>query len=95
MSAKSTAKDLAQHFGQLDRIIDASIEQLLEVNDVGPAVAQSIRTFFDQPHNREVVEQLRAAGVHWPEHEGTRRQRTQAAGRQDLRADRHLAHLEP
>jgi DNA ligase (NAD+) len=34
-------------------------------------VAQSIRTFFDQPHNREVVLQLRAAGLHWDEHDGT------------------------
>jgi DNA ligase (NAD+) len=34
-------------------------------------VAQSIRAFFDQPHNREVVEQLRAAGITWPEHEGS------------------------
>jgi DNA ligase (NAD+) len=39
------------------------------VKDVGPIVAQSIRTFFDQPHNVEVVEQLRAAGIHWPEQE--------------------------
>jgi len=67
---ESTARDLAKHFGQLDRIVNASPEQLLEVPDVGPTVAQSIRTFFDQPHNREVVEQLRAAGVHWDEHEG-------------------------
>jgi DNA ligase (NAD+) len=67
---ETTAKDLARHFGALDRLLDASVEQLLEVNDVGPVVAQSIRTFFDQPHNREVVEQLRAAGVTWPEHEG-------------------------
>jgi DNA ligase (NAD+) len=43
------------------------VEQLLEVNDVGPVVAQSIRTFFDQPHNREVVEQLRACGLQWEE----------------------------
>jgi fructokinase len=50
--------------------MDASAEQLLEVADVGPTVAASIRTFFDQPHNREVVEQLRAVGVHWPEHDG-------------------------
>ena len=50
--------------------MDASVEQLLEVNDVGPVVAQSVRTFFDQPHNREVVEQLRAVGVHWDEHDG-------------------------
>jgi len=67
---ETTAKDLARHFGALDRMIDASLEQLLEVPDVGPVVAASFRTFFDQPHNREVVEQLRAAGVHWPEHDG-------------------------
>ncbi|HEY1393304.1 MAG TPA: NAD-dependent DNA ligase LigA, partial [Methylibium sp.] len=67
---ETTAKDLARHFGALDRIMDASLEQLLEVKDIGPTVAQSIRTFFDQPHNREVVEQLRAAGIHWEEHAG-------------------------
>ena len=64
---EATAKELARHFGQLDGIMDASEEQLLQVNDVGPTVAQSIRTFFDQAHNREVVEQLRACGVTWPE----------------------------
>ncbi len=68
---ETTAKDLAKHFGQLDRIMNASLEQLLEVNDVGPVVAQSLRTFFDQPHNREVAEQLRAAGVSWVENDGT------------------------
>jgi len=66
---EATAKDLARHFGGIDRVMDASVEQLLAVRDVGPVVARSIRTFFDQPHNREVVEQLRAAGVSWPEHE--------------------------
>jgi DNA ligase (NAD+) len=45
------------------------VDALLEVNDIGPIVAQAIRTFFDQPHNREVVEQLRACGVRWPEGE--------------------------
>jgi len=67
---ESTARDLAKHFGRLERVVDASEAQLLEVPDVGPIVAQSIRTFFDQPHNREVVEQLRAAGVRWDEHDG-------------------------
>ncbi|MBL8334591.1 MAG: NAD-dependent DNA ligase LigA [Rubrivivax sp.] len=67
---EATAKDLARHFGSLDRVMDASVEQLLQVRDVGPVVAQSIRTFFEQPHNREVAEQLRAAGVSWDEHEG-------------------------
>jgi len=66
---ETTAKDLAKHFGAIDRVMNASVDQLLEVNDVGPVVAQSIRTFFEQPHNREVVEQLRAAGVTWDEHE--------------------------
>jgi DNA ligase (NAD+) len=66
---EATAKDLARHFGSLDRIMDAPVERLLEVHDVGPVVAQSLRTFFDQPHNREVVEQLRACGVHWEEGE--------------------------
>ena len=67
---ETTAKDLAKHFGALDRVMDASVEQLLQVNDVGPIVALAIRTFFEQPHNREVVEQLRAAGIQWPEGEG-------------------------
>lgn len=66
---ESTAKDLARHFGKLDAVLDASTDQLLQVPDVGPVVAESIHTFFQQPHNREVVEQLRAVGVHWPEGE--------------------------
>ena len=70
---ESTARDLARHFGGIDRLMDASVEQLLEVPDVGPIVAESIHTFFAQPHNREVVEQLRAAGVHWDEHDGAER----------------------
>ena len=64
---EATAKDLARHFGSLDAILDAPLDALLAVPDVGPVVAQSLRTFFDQPHNREVVEQLRACGVHWDE----------------------------
>ena len=64
---EATAKALARHFGNLDAVMDATEEQLLDVNDVGPIVATSLRLFFDQPHNREVVEQLRACGVTWPE----------------------------
>ncbi len=66
---EATAKELAKHFGKLDSIMDATAEQLLEVADVGPVVAQSLRTFFDQAHNREVVEQLRACGLTWAEGE--------------------------
>ena len=78
---EATAKELARHFGQLDRIMDASLEALSEVNDVGPVVAQSIRTFFDQPHNREVVEQLRACGVAWEEGEPAERAPQPLAGK--------------
>jgi DNA ligase (NAD+) len=64
---EATAKELARHFGKLDAIMDATEEQLLSVADIGPIVAKSLRTFFDQAHNREVVEQLRACGLTWPE----------------------------
>jgi DNA ligase (NAD+) len=72
---EATAKALSSHFGKLDAIIGetpelaASVEQLLDVADVGPIVAESIHTFFQQPHNREVVEQLRACGMSWTEGE--------------------------
>jgi DNA ligase (NAD+) len=66
---EATAKELARHFGQLDATMVASEDALLQVADVGPVVAHSIRTFFDQPHNREVVQALRDAGVTWPEGE--------------------------
>ncbi|SDD83243.1 DNA ligase (NAD+) [Variovorax sp. CF079] len=78
---ESTAKDLAKHFGKLDAIMDATEEQLLEVNDVGPVVAKSLRTFFDQAHNREVVEQLRACGLSWEEGEPAARAPKPLAGK--------------
>lgn len=67
---EATAKSLARHFGALDRVMDASVEDLQAVPDVGPVVAASIRVFFEQPHNREVVDALRAAGIAWDEHDG-------------------------
>ncbi len=66
---EATAKDLARHFGNMDAIMTATTDQLLQVRDVGPVVANSLRTFFDQAHNREVVEQLRACGMVWAEGE--------------------------
>ena len=66
---EATAKDLARHFGKLDNVMAASTEELLAVPDVGPIVAQSIANFFGEPHNVEVIEQLRAAGVTWVESE--------------------------
>lgn len=64
---ESTAKALARHFGQLDTLLDATEEQVLEVDDIGPVVAQSILGFLADPLNRELIEQLRAAGIHWEE----------------------------
>jgi DNA ligase (NAD+) len=78
---EATAKDLARHFGKLDSIMDASVEELLEVSDVGPVVAESIHTFFQQKHNREVVEQLRACGVTWEEGEAAVRAPKPLAGK--------------
>ena len=62
-----TAKDLARHFGTMDALMDASVEQLMDAPDVGPVVAESVAGFFRERHNREVIEQLRAAGVRWQE----------------------------
>lgn len=67
---EATAKELARHFGSLDKLLVASEEQLLEVADIGPVVATSIRSFLSDPLNAELVEQLRAVGVHWTESEG-------------------------
>ena len=63
---ESTAQDLARYFGNIDRLA-ADAETLQQVPDVGPVVAQSIAGFFAEPHNREVIEQLLAAGVRFAE----------------------------
>jgi len=60
---ETTARDLALHFGSLDAVMQADEEALLTVNDVGPVVASSIRQFFAEAHNREVVQALLDAGV--------------------------------
>ena len=67
---ETTAKDLAKHFGNLESLMNATEEQLLAVKDVGPIVAKSIAAFFAEAHNREVVAQLIAAGVSFPESDG-------------------------
>ena len=64
---EATAKEFARHFGTLDAFMTASLEQLLEVSDVGPIVAQSVLAFFAQAHHQEIVAQLRACGVRWEE----------------------------
>jgi DNA ligase (NAD+) len=66
---EATAKDLSRYFGNLDALMQANEDQLQQVPDVGPVVAASIARFFAERHNIEVIEQLRAAGVHWAEGE--------------------------
>jgi len=64
---EATALSLANHFGDIQPLLDASEEQLQEVDDVGPVVAQHIRAFLHQPHNCEVIAELiGVAGIHWP-----------------------------
>lgn len=64
-----TAKDLAGHFGALEALMQASEAELQQVPEVGPVVAASIAHFLAEPHNREIIQQLRQAGVHWPQGE--------------------------
>ena len=58
-----TAQFLAQHFGSVDDLIEASEQELEQVEEVGPRIAKSIHEFFEEPRNRELVEELRAAGL--------------------------------
>jgi DNA ligase (NAD+) len=69
---EATARDLAQHFGGLDGLLGADEETLQQVAEVGPVVAASIVRFFREPHNLEVVQQLRKLGVRWNEGPGER-----------------------
>jgi len=64
---EATARDLAAHFGSLAPLMAASEVELLEVRDVGPVLAESIRDFFAEPHNRDVIDALRKGGVRWTE----------------------------
>jgi DNA ligase (NAD+) len=63
MVGERTAQILARHFGSLDSIAAASVEDLQRAEEVGPRVAEAIRSFFDQPRNRELLGRLRAAGL--------------------------------
>ncbi len=67
---EATAKELARHFGSLERLMGADEAELQQVADIGPIVAENILQFMAEPHNREVIEQLRGAGVRWEEGEG-------------------------
>lgn len=62
---EQTAKDLARYLGSMEALMSADQAALMQVPDVGPVVAESIVAFFAETHNREVIERMRAAGVHW------------------------------
>ena len=83
---ETTARDLARHFGQLDRVIAADAQSLQQVRDVGPVVAQSVADFFAEKHNLEVINQLRnhggaGRGVRWEEREVIQQSVTAGAAR--------------
>jgi DNA ligase (NAD+) len=64
---EATALNLANHFGRLESVEKASIEELLEVPDVGPVVASNITAFFLQTHNLDVIKKLQKAKMNWPD----------------------------
>jgi DNA ligase (NAD+) len=67
---EATAMNLANHFRDLNVLMKASAEELQEVSDVGPIVAQHVSGFFHQSHNRAVIQQLvKKRGIHWPKPE--------------------------
>jgi DNA ligase (NAD+) len=63
---EATAAALAQHFGAIEPLMEADLETIQQVPDVGPVVAAHVQTFFADPLNRKLVEDLRSAGVNWP-----------------------------
>jgi len=68
---ETTARTLARHFGSLPAIMQAPEDELVDVPDVGPVVAESTAHFFHEPHNRTVIAKLQAVGVHWQDIEVT------------------------
>jgi DNA ligase (NAD+) len=73
---EATAEALARSFGDIELLMDADLEKLQRVEDVGPVVADNIRHFFDQPKNRDIVKRLVAKGVSWPAIETAQHQQT-------------------
>lgn len=77
---EATAKDLARYFGGLAALQAATVEELQQVPDVGPIVADSIVAFFAETHNREVITALQAAGIEWDEGTGKQNQQGKLTG---------------
>ncbi|MGA1769529.1 MAG: NAD-dependent DNA ligase LigA [Steroidobacteraceae bacterium] len=64
---EATARGLANHFGSLGALMEATEEQVQQVRDVGPVVAGHVHAFFAEEHNRQVIQRLVDSGVHWPD----------------------------
>ncbi|WP_075187365.1 NAD-dependent DNA ligase LigA [Teredinibacter haidensis] len=78
---QATARNLAQYFGSLEKLVQAEIEALMEVDDVGPVVAHFVHDFFQQDNNLKAVEALKTAGVHWQEIDPVEQQDLPLAGK--------------
>ena len=76
-----TAAQLARHFGTLEAVASADAAQLAAIPDVGPIVAAHIKAFFGEAHNREVIEQLLAAGIDYPEEKPVKTEDLPLAGK--------------
>jgi len=63
---EATAQSLAKHFGDLDKIMHANIQDLEVINDIGPTIAKQLVVFFGQKYNRELINNLLEYGIHWP-----------------------------
>ncbi len=78
---EATAVSLANHFGSLEKLMEADLEQLTGVPDVGPVVAQRVLEFFRQAHNRQVIDALRERGVRWSDVQVTKAEALPLAGK--------------
>jgi DNA ligase (NAD+) len=63
---ETSARMLALHFGDLEPLMHASLDELMQLKDMGPVGAQSLIDFFTEPHNNDIIYKLKDNGVHWP-----------------------------
>lgn len=84
---ETTARSLAEHFGNIVNLKQATEEQLLEVDDIGPIVASSVKQFFSDERNLTLVEKLQDVGIHWPEKEMKEKPEQLPLAKQKIRFD--------
>lgn len=78
---EATANSLAQHFHDITKIRQASLEDLQEVSDIGPIIAANIHSFLNQKHNHELIDKLIASGIHWPKIKAATKETQKLAGK--------------